>query len=379
MPFLPSFFTVLVGFAPLPAPFLEALEQIQVETSIAQAGIFRLRFELSKTVTGDWNVLELNIFRPLIPITIQVNLGLGLSETIINGYVHTSDLGNRNEAGQSSFEVVGMDATSTLMNLHETVMPFPNQSDSAIAAFIFSKYGITPTGLLTPATRTINDTTTIQRTTDIRFLKQLARRNSFECFVQPNPFVGSDIGYFGPPRTTVPHQGVLSVNFGLATNLDNFQVRYAMLQSTSVRALAVDIKTKVPTPGIAVAALEAPLGREPALQRIVLPPVVRPCGMDAANPAELMTAAQSVVNRSSRCIQASGDVDGLKYQRVLRPGLPVLVRGAGRENSGPYYVTQVSHSISRDSYTQRFSGWRNAVGLTGTEVFIDPFAAVSGG
>ena len=379
MPFLPSFFTVLVGFAPLPAPFIEALEQIQVETAISQASIFRLRFELSKTITGDWDVLEFNIFRPLVPITIQVNLGLGLSETIINGYVHSSDLGNRNEPGQSSFEVVGMDATSTIMNLLETPTPWPNLPDSAIAAAIFGKYGILPTVLPTPATRTINDTTTIQRTTDIRFLKQMARRHSFECFVQPDPFLGRDIGYFGPPRTTVPHQGVLSVNLGLVTNLGNFQVRYAMLQPTSVLALAVDSTTKAPTPGIAVAALEPPLGREPALQRIVPPPVARPSGTDAANAAELMAVAQSAVNRSSRCIQGSGDVDGLKYQRVLRPGLPVLVRGAGREHSGAYYVTQVSHSISRDSYIQRFSAWRNAVGLTGAEVFIDLFAAVSGG
>ena len=326
-------------------------------------------------------MLEFNIFRPLVPITIKVNLGFGLSETIINGYVHTSDLGNRNEPGQSSFEVVGMDATCTLMNLHEIQMSWPNLSDSAIATAIFAEYGILPIVVPTPATRTINDTTTSQSTTDICFLKQMARRHSFECFVQPDPLTGQDSGYFGPPRTTVPHQGVLSVNMGLATNLDNFRVHHAMLQPTSAIASAIDGATKVPTPGIALAALDTPLGREPALQRIIPPPVARPkCNRtDAANAAELMTVAQSMVNRSSRCIQGSGDVDGLKYQRVLRPGLPVLVRGAGQENSGAYYVTQVSHSISTDSYTQRFSAWRNAIGLTGTEVFLDPYAAVSGG
>ena len=76
-------------------------------------------------------------------------------------------------------------------------------------------------------------------------------------------------------------------------------------------------------------------------------------------------------------MRATGEVDGIKYSRPLLAGLPVLVRGAGRQMSGLYYVTDVSHRISRDSYTQRFSAWRNAVGLTGAEVFIDPLAAVA--
>ena len=56
-------------------------------------------------------------------------------------------------------------------------------------------------------------------------------------------------------------------------------------------------------------------------------------------------------------------------------GQPALVRGAGRQNSGLYYVTHVTHRISQDGYQQAFRGWRNAVGLTGAEVFVDPLAA----
>jgi hypothetical protein len=54
----------------------------------------------------------------------------------------------------------------------------------------------------------------------------------------------------------------------------------------------------------------------------------------------------------------------------------VEVRGAGQENSGLYYVEQVTHRISRDDYSQSFSGWRNAVRLTGAENFTDEFAAM---
>ena len=80
---------------------------------------------------------------------------------------------------------------------------------------------------------------------------------------------------------------------------------------------------------------------------------------------------------SSRIIRATGEVDGIKYARPLLAGLPVLVRGAGRQHSGLYYVTSVTHRISRDDYVQSFSAWRNAVGLTGAEVFTDPLAGVA--
>ena len=79
----------------------------------------------------------------------------------------------------------------------------------------------------------------------------------------------------------------------------------------------------------------------------------------------------------SRAVSASGEVNGIKFKRPLRVGMPVLVRGAGRQMSGLYYVTHVTHSISQDEYTQSFRAWRNAVGLTGAEVFIDPLAAAS--
>jgi hypothetical protein len=374
MPFLPTFYTIQVAFAPLPYPFLSALTDIEIETSTEQAAIFRLRFALSKTPLGDWDVLQFDIFRPLVPIKISVFLG-SRPETIINGYLNEAKLNNRSQPGKSVLEVTGMDATGTLMNLHEQPFPWPNLPDSAIAASIFGKYAIVPNPFPTPPSRTVLDVTTTQRATDIRVLKRMAERNAYECYVQPDPILGMDVGHFHPPLVTMPHQGVLSTDFGLATNMDNFDVTYGMLEPTTALAMALDPATRTPMPGIAPAAIEPPLGMEPTLSRILVPPVVRPAGTDAANAAEVMTNAQSITNRSSRCLQGSGEVDGLKLARVLRPGLPVAVRGAGREYSGIYYVTQVTHSISTDHYTQRFQGWRNALGLTGAELFVDPFAA----
>ena len=85
-----------------------------------------------------------------------------------------------------------------------------------------------------------------------------------------------------------------------------------------------------------------------------------------------MPALQQATD-SGRAIRATAEVDGSSSTApFLRD--PVLVRGAGQQHSGLYYVESVTHRISRDEYTQ-IVGWRNAVGLTGAEIFADPFAA----
>jgi hypothetical protein len=377
MAILPSFFTVKVALAPLPLPFLNALTSIEVETATEQASIFRLNFAMSQTVFGDWDLLQFDLFRPMLPVSISVGLGRLLPETLINGYVREVRVDNQTRPGASTLKVVGLDATATLMNQREAPMPHPNQSDSMIAQTIFLRYPpMTTLVFPTPPSRTELDVTTAQRITDIRFLKGLARRNAYECYVQPDPLLGIDVGHFHPPQLLVPTQGVLSVNFGMATNMDSFDVSYDMLQPTSALAIALDPATKAPVVAPAFAALEPPLGLEPALARILPPPLARPAETDAGNASELVTESQAVVNRSSRALRGGGEIDAMRYGKVLRAGLPVAIRGAGRQYSGNYYVTRVSHSISTDHYTQRFEAWRNAVGLTGAEQFFDPMAAL---
>jgi hypothetical protein len=113
------------------------------------------------------------------------------------------------------------------------------------------------------------------------------------------------------------------------------------------------------------------------LGRIFPPPLTLQARGCIANPAEAQLRADAEASAMSRAVTAQGEVDGLKFARPLRVGLPVLVRGAGKQNSGLYYVEAVHHQISRDDYRQNFVAWRNAVGLTGTETFFDVVAAIA--
>jgi phage protein D len=373
---LPSFFTVQAAFAPLPAPYMRALIGIEVETAVGEAAAFRLSFALSRGAFGDFDTTPPDLFRPLTPIRISVALGSPLPQTVINGYVAEAEFRGSGDPGGATLDVVGMDALGTRMALSEEPATWPNLPDSEVARTIFARYGVAPTGVIpTPPTRTAADVTTTQRVNDARYLRQLAQRRGWELFVQPDPLAGIDQGYFRPPAPLQPPQGVLSMDFGAASTLRDFRVQNAMLRPTSVSASSADTLSRAAIPAIAPVATDPPMGAEPTLLRITPPPVERLPSTDAANPAEAQTRAQARADDSSRAVTATGQVDGLRFRRPLRAGQPVLVRGAGRQNSGLYYVTHVTHRISQDAYDQSFRAWRNAVGLTGAEVFVDPLAA----
>lgn len=367
----PIAFTLLFGPVPAPPDVVEAVEEIEVESSLEEASAFRLRLATSQTVIGDWTLLERDYFRPLLPLSIRVGGGLGLPEALINGYVSGLEVSWGEEPGTSVLEVTGMDAT-LLMNMQEKVMPWPNLPDSAIAAAVFGQYALVPRVSPTSPALIEPEGTTTQRGTDIRFLKQLARRQGFECYVQPEPLSGLDQGYFQrrPPPLGLP-QAVLNVAAGLETNVTGFSVHYEMTRPTTAVAAGLDVATKAIVPMPAPVATELPpAGLEPALTRVLPPGIVRPAGLGLATAAELQPAVAAIVNESSWAVVAEGSTG--PEVGILRPGGYVNVRGAGRLFSGSYYLTRVAHSIRRDgSHTQQFSARRNAVGLTGTEIFVD--------
>jgi hypothetical protein len=385
-------YTVLIGLppVPLPPPLLGALQKIEVETSIELASVFRLRFGISQTAFGDWDLLmpqyEELFFRPMTLVQIRVKIGIDIPKAIINGYITNQKILYDDEGGASAMEITGMDATM-MMNLQEKVIPWPLPNDGAVAAAIFAQYGIVP--MVSPTLPFNLDPTdmTVQRGTDIRFLRRLAQRNGFECFVQPQPQSGIDFGYFGPPLN-IPGlpQAVLNVKMGAQTNVTEFKIRYDMVRPTMAVSAGVDVMTRSPAIAISVAPSVsppptsglypwgAPMGLQDATLRALggahPPPMVLPAQTGVMALPGLAVVNQAIANRSSWAVVAEGTVGA--DAGMLSAGGIVNVRGVGMAFNGSYYVTRVAHVFECGGYTQKFEARRNAIDMTGTEVYLTP-------
>src|SRR5262249_30066108 len=80
------------------------------------------------------------------------------------------------------------------------------------------------------------------------------------------------------------------------------------------------------------------------------------------NPAQAATTALARATRSPDSVRGEGELDSVRYGKVLRARKLVGVRGVGFTYDGLYYVRSVTHAIARGQYNQRFSTTREGTG-----------------
>jgi phage protein D len=348
---------------------LSSIVTLEVEDHADIADMLRLRVGIAVQEDGRaWTHVDDGGFDRLARMQIAAKVGDGQAEPLIDAYVVDVRAVMSNEPGHSTLDVVAMDAT-VLMNLEEKVKAWPDMSDSAIAQSIFGDHGLTPDVDDTQPTRQETDHTTMQRGTDMQFLRQLARRNGFECYVEADAS-GNSVGHFHKPRLDENPQDTLNVNLGMETNVDSFSARYDMLKPAQAKAASIDVSTQDSQPAESTSAEQTALGASSTVPADK-PRVVLLSSTGLAQTGELQTLAQAEVDRSSFAIVAEGELHGATYGSVLKAKKPVNVRGAGTQFSGTYYVERVLHSFSGDGHVQRFRLRRNAGGVKGNERFQD--------
>lgn len=361
-------YTVLLDDVPLPPHVQGAMQQLQVEDHATMADVLRFRALVAVKENGDsWSVLDDDLFTRLANIKVIVAVA-GITTHLIDAHIVDTRIELSSTPGKSFIDVIAMDPT-VLMSLDEKQRAWPNQSDSDIAGTIFGEYGFTADVEDTRIRYDENDVTTTQFGTDIKFLKALAGRNGFECFVDLDEN-GNKVGHFHKPRVQDAPQGVLSVNCGAATNVNTFTARFDMLKPMQAVAAGLDIESKDNQDGSvsgsdlkSMGSSSSATGDRP--RRVYL------ANTGLAKSSELSAYAQALVDESNFAIVAEGELNTVAYGAVLRAKKVVNVRGAGRTFSGAYYVDKVLHVLTGEGYVQRFSLRRNATGLVGRENFAE--------
>jgi phage protein D len=362
---------------------------LTVEESVAAPGTFNLQMVSRKQEDGSWGYLDDERFALYNKVTIKIgftgggglfgaigslfgasNSNDGLS-TVFDGYVTAIDLSLGSTRATTFVEVSGMD-TSVLMSLEEKIAPWANMADSDIVQQILGDYDVNVTADTTATVHQDNDTTILQRSTDLEFVRELARKNGLEFYFETDDQNGKITGFFQAPQLDGTPQADLIIQLGDQSNLKSFSAHLSGQRPLNVKTQQMDIKSNSPNTaqvsdtalttlgkkdasaliGDAIDALVTP--KEAPAQMLVL-------GTPTSDATELTTIAQAVRDEAGWLITATGEVNSDAYQAVLRPRRLVLVKGAGNSFNGKYYVTKVVHEITVDgNYTQKFEARRNA-------------------
>ena len=345
---------------------MEALDSIQVTTSDSGRSGFQLSLRVGRGRSDllDYALQLGPLLQPFSRVVLIVSFG-GLPEVLMDGIITNQQFSPSSEPGTSTLTLTGEDV-SVMMDMEERSVEHPAQPEMAIAAKIiatYAQYGLIPMVIPPPSLDMPIpiERIPVQQATDLEYLNAMAERFAYVFYVMPGPAPLTNTAYWGPPiRVGIP-QRALSANMGSQTNVNSIDFEHDGLAATTISGSVHDRRLNSSVPVQTFASLRIPLARPSLLaQRRVRR--FRGTGLDTM---QAFARAQAETDRShDQVVKASGELDALRYEAILKPRALVGVRGVGDTYNGFYYVQQVSHSISKGSYTQRFSLEREGTGAT---------------
>lgn len=339
------------------------LLQLEVEVDDDLASMFRLRVLMLRTAEG-WTCLDDARLQVWTPVTITAGFDDN-NEELLTGYITHVKPRFQAAPEQAYLEIWGMDA-SVMMDRLEILKDWPSKKDSDIATEIFQSYGLTPNVTDTSFVHDEAVSTIIQRETDMQFLKRLALRNGYECYVQGNT------GYFGAPTLDEEPQPLLAVHFGNETNIHNFSLNVEAMSPVSVGMHQIDRLNKEVISVNIDSAQQTSFGATDAAgllkSGMEAGQVFIGCNGAASN-TEMEALCRGLYDRAEWFVTAQGEVSANHYAHVLMPRKPVTVKGIGETYSGLYYVNHVTHVFTSGGYRQLVRMKRNALMLRGDEDF----------
>lgn len=359
--------TLLIGpLVPVPAPrvVIEALTALTVTNNDVGRSGFQLTFTLSNnSPLHTLFLLAGGSPIPILRVIVVVTLN-GSPNVLIDGVV-TNNQVVPGSAGHATLTVTGEDLSVLMDKQDFSGFPFPAVPAEGRVALLVAKYsflGIVPLVLPSVLVDVVIPTTRIegQRGTDFAYINALAARVGYVFYIDAGPVPGASIAYWGPQiKVGVPqpalninmdaHTNVLSLSFNFDNNLNAIPVVYYYNELT---------KAVLPIPIPPVTPLNPPLGLIPPI-----PSRLAPVSDDLSKrslPQAIMIGLAKA-SQWAEAVTGRGELNVLRYGRILKARQLVGVRGAGLAFDGLHYVKSVTHKIKPGEYTQSFELSRNGL------------------
>jgi hypothetical protein len=358
--------SLLVGMIPVPAPreAVDALSTVKIEAGSGEA---QSGFELTVDLPARSPLRTLFLLTggggvPLVRVVLIVQIG-GHRESVIDG-VMTNVETQPGTGGVGKLVVKGKDLAALMDQVELPGIPYPAMSPATRVLVLLAKYaafGVIPVVIPTIVEEIPNPVERIPRQgcTDYAYIKRLARESGYVFYLEPTSRPGTSKAYWGPEIRVGEPQPALTTNMDALTNVDQLTFNFDKERKTMPIVFIQEPFTKTPIgiPIPDVTPLNPPLGLVPPL-----PP--RTVNLDdtghLSTTAALM-AGIAYAAHNSDSVFGSGTLDVSRYGRLLKSRRLVGVRGAGLPFDGLYYVTSVTHDITRGEYKQSFSLARNGL------------------
>ena len=338
---------------------LDRVEEIVVEQEVDMAWEARITLPIGADEQGIWDIEDDPLVAPFARIRVEIKVGDRPWVALIDGPIVAQDSRMSPQPGESTIIAVVND-DSALLNQQEVTVLFEEKSDKAIAEELFATEGehIASTEVdETPPPPNDGSASAVQRGTAMHLLRTLARRQGMHAYVLPGEEPGQSVGClktFGRTSGDLPPMILLGADRNLeAFDVTNLGQRPTIVHASTLRLSDKEVLSATSSFGdVELLGAEEAFEQEPTAERILGP------DSDASRDPERVVAA--VAQRSSYAFEARGNVLAETYEAALLPYQVVTVTGVNGRQSGDYEIHQVTHTLTRSTYSQSFLFRRNA-------------------
>lgn len=358
--------SLYIGPVPVPAPqeVVESLTSVKVEAGAGetQSG-FELTFDLpARSPLQTLFLLTGGGSLPLMRVVLVVQIN-GSAEPVIDG-VTTNVETQPGEGGVSKLVVKGKDLSALMDIIELTGLPYPAMPPAVRVLLVLAKYaalGVIPIVIpsIVEHLPIPVDRIPLQRGSDYAYVMSLALQCGYVFYLEPGPEPATSKAYWGPEIRIGEPQPALSVNMDALTNVDELTFNFDKEKKTTPVVFFQELLSKTPigVPIPDVSPLNPPLGLVPPLP----PKIVILHDTAHMGPLSALMTGLAYAGQNSDSVFGNGRLDVGRYGRLLKSRQLVGVRGAGVPFDGLYFVTSVTHEITRGEYKQSFSLARNGL------------------
>jgi len=363
--------TLMIGpIIPVPVPrvVVDALKSVTVTTAAGSASGFQLSFEFNSK--SELNTLFLivagqntSVGTPPLRVLLIVTVG-GVPQPLSDGVMTNVEVQPGQNGSAGTITITGEDLTKAMDMLDFTGLPYPAMPVEARVALICAKYAMfgiipLPIPVLFPDVPIPIEKIPAHEGTDLAYLKKLADDVGYVFYVEPGPAPGTNIAYFGPEMKLGVPQPALNVDMDAHTNVESlsfgFDPTKGVLPIVFIQNQMTRVPIPIPIPNLNP--LQPPLGLLPS------PLANLKVMKDTAklNPMQAISRGLAEAKKSQDSVTANGELNVLRYGRVLKARGLVGVRGVGLAYDGLYYVQSVTSTLERGDFRQSFSLTRNGL------------------
>lgn len=334
---------------------LAQASKVEVYESMGETTWFSISYP-EDIVEGDMKYASDRRLSPGAIISILAGGDNNSLECLVKGPVCSQKI-HFEHGGQASWlEVQGAD-NSIGMDREFMSEIWTNVTDGEVVMRIAGDYGLVPDVATTNTRHLETKHSLVQRETDLRFIRRLARRNGCYFWITSNE-LGIETAHFQRPQLDGDPVNELVINFD-APSIQSLDISWDVERPTSVEGTQLDLNTKGDTNGSVLQSPQSALGNRglAAITGDTRSMHVSAPSDDAGN---MQARSEGALIEADWFIRANCRTSLNQLGKLVRAHTLVKIKGAGSRHSGKYYVAGVRHIIDATDHVMELELVRNA-------------------